>query len=153
MEITRKNLLFALLASSALAATFTVRAQDDFLPVEEAFEFKVEPVSDKSIHLHWSMPSGYLLYRDRLHARIANPDIRMKDPVLPTAESHNDEFFGPQWIYRHDIEVVVPFVCLPSAQGPIVLQVSYQGCAEAGLCYPVQMQTLTLDLPDGLCSR
>lgn len=57
---------------------------------------------------------------------------------MPEGESHSDEFFGEQPVYRQGLEVKIP----AAASGQI--KVSYQGCADAGLCYPPQTRVIDL---------
>src|SRR5471032_1881615 len=59
-------------------------------------------------------------------------------PALPQGEAHSDEFFGEQQVYRQGLEVKIP----AGATGQVKL--GWQGCADAGLCYPPQ--SITVDL-------
>ncbi|MFP3541396.1 protein-disulfide reductase DsbD domain-containing protein, partial [Pseudomonas sp. SIMBA_044] len=49
-----------------------------------------------------------------------------------------DEFFGASQVYRQYVEMLIP----AGASGKV--NVSWQGCADAGLCYPPQSQTIDL---------
>jgi thiol:disulfide interchange protein DsbD len=68
--------------------------------------------------------------------------VVFKAPKLPAGEKHDDEHFGPTVVYRGLLEAELPLNQLP--KGKYSLTVSYQGCADAGLCYPPQTRTLEL---------
>ncbi|PMZ90110.1 protein-disulfide reductase DsbD, partial [Pseudomonas sp. FW305-42] len=59
-------------------------------------------------------------------------------PPLPQAENHHDEFFGDSAVYRTQLELLLP----ASASGE--LRLGWQGCADAGLCYPPQTTPIAL---------
>lgn len=103
----------------------------DFLPVEQAFAFDESRQEDGRIRLHWRIAPGYYLYRDRLRV-----DGAAELPPMPAGEEHHDDFFGASTIYRDDLEILLQ----PGSAS--TLQVSWQGCADAGLCYPPQHQAV-----------
>ncbi|WP_397451956.1 protein-disulfide reductase DsbD [Pseudomonas sp. NA-150] len=130
-------LVFSLLLP-ALAQAFQgggAFAQADFLPVEQAFEFSSERLDSGETKLHWRITDGYYLYQKRLKFDGLSADAQ---PVLPQGEAHSDEFFGDQTVYRQALDVILP----ASATGQVKL--SWQGCADAGLCYPPQSKVLDL---------
>ena len=53
---------------------------------------------------------------------------------------HEDEHFGTVQVYRDRLVVQLPFT--KDAKGAVSIKVVYQGCADAGLCYPPQTRTL-----------
>jgi thioredoxin:protein disulfide reductase len=114
----------------------------EFLPVDQAFE--VQPLvwkGDGLLEVSWRIAKDYYLYRDRLEFTAAAPaSLKLGAPVLPTSEPYHDEHFGTMQVYRDKLVVQVPFD--KNAKGPISLTVGYQGCANAGLCYPPQTRTL-----------
>ncbi len=68
--------------------------------------------------------------------------------ALPEGEPHSDEYFGAQQIYHHALSGTLP-VTRPAGGGELkfAVQVTYQGCAEVGLCYPPTTRTLMVTLP------
>jgi len=107
----------------------------DFLPVDKAFAFSAEALPSGQTRLYWQIADGYYLYQKRLKFDGLDPAQR---PALPEGEHHNDEFFGDQQVYRGELELLVP----AGAGGQV--SVGWQGCADAGLCYPPQSQTVDL---------
>ncbi|WP_301951538.1 protein-disulfide reductase DsbD domain-containing protein, partial [Pseudomonas aeruginosa] len=109
--------------------------QTDFLPVEKAFRFTWERLDDGQVQLRWQIAPGYYLYQKRLRFDGLDPALQ---PQLPPGESHSDEFFGESQVYRQSLELTLP----AAAAGQ--LRLGWQGCADAGLCYPPQSQALDL---------
>jgi len=129
-------LLFALLISGlAQAGNNPFESKPDFLPVDKAFVLTSERLESGETQLFWQITDGYYLYQKRLKFDGLAAD---QQPVLPEGESHSDEFFGEQPVYRQGLEVKIP----ATASGQI--KVSYQGCADAGLCYPPQTRVIDL---------
>ena len=64
--------------------------------------------------------------------------------VLPKGESHSDEYFGEQEIYRQSLDAT--FSVPPSDAKTVDVNVTYQGCADAGLCYPPQTKLVSISL-------
>ncbi len=126
-ESLTRGLLAVLLAFSAATAL----AQDEFLDPEVAFVLSVEQQADAAT-LHWDIAEGYKLYRDKFV--IATDGLDATAIAMPPAEIHFDENFGEDMaIYTEPLSLVVPLPSLAAAQP---LSITYQGCAEAGLCYP-----------------
>lgn len=110
-------------------------AQPDFLPANKAFEFSSEAMPSGETRLHWKVADTYYLYQKRL--KFDGLDEAHK-PALPQGQEHSDEFFGETQVYRDSLELLIP----AGASGQV--KVSWQGCADAGLCYPPQSQTVDL---------
>ncbi|MGE7962729.1 protein-disulfide reductase DsbD [Pseudomonas sp. NPDC089918] len=107
----------------------------DFLPIEKAFIFTSERLASGETQLFWQIANGYYLYQKRL--KFDDLPAQYK-PVLPEGETHSDEFFGEQQVYRQGLELKIP----AGASGQI--KVGFQGCADAGLCYPPHTQVVYL---------
>ena len=132
----RLFLLFVLLISGlAQAGTNPFETQPEFLPVDKAFVLTSERLESGETQLYWQINDGYYLYQKRLKFDGLPAD---QQPLLPEGESHSDEFFGEQQVYRQGLELKIP----AGASGQI--KVGFQGCADAGLCYPPQTQVVDL---------
>lgn len=129
-------LLFALLISGlAQAGNDPFASKPEFLPVDKAFVLTSERLDSGETQLFWQIADGYYLYQKRLKFDGLAAE---NAPVLPEGESHSDEYFGEQQVYRQGLELKIP----ATAKGQI--KVSYQGCADAGLCYPPQTRVIDL---------
>jgi thiol:disulfide interchange protein DsbD len=73
--------------------------------------------------------------------------VQLGTPALPPGEVKEDEFLGRTQVYHQDIEARIPLVRGTSASQPVTLEITYQGCAEAGLCYPPITKPVALMLP------
>ena len=124
----RATFIALLLLFSSFTHAFTSN-QQDFLPVEEAFQFEVLDDIEPNL-LVWQIADKHYLYRHRLGVTDANGDTV---PIeYPEGIAHSDEFFGDTQIYRQLLQLPLD----SETQWP--LEVTYQGCADAGLCYPPQ---------------
>jgi len=129
-------LLFALLISGlAQAGNDPFATKPEFLPVDKAFVLTSERLDSGETQLFWQITDGYYLYQKRLKF---DGLAAQNAPALPEGESHSDEYFGEQPVYRQGLELKIP----AAAKGQI--KVSYQGCADAGLCYPPQTRVIDL---------
>ena len=107
---------------------------DDFLPPDQAFRFTASADGKERVHLSWAIAPGYYLYRDRIHISSTEPTVQIGNPEFPAGTVKQDDYFGKQVVYHQALVATVP---LTHVSGSVVpLKVIYQGCAEAGLCYP-----------------
>ncbi|HLF95568.1 MAG TPA: protein-disulfide reductase DsbD, partial [Methylococcaceae bacterium] len=65
---------------------------------------------------------------------------------IPPGETEHDEYFGDVEIHRGSFEVALPLDTPPDIAA-VELQVTLQGCADRGLCYPPQKRLVRVDLP------
>ena len=120
--------------------------EDQFLPVDEAFVFAAFADGGERVTLEWQIAPGYYLYRHRISAKTATPGFALGEIALPPGSRKTDEFFGDVEVYHDSLSATIPLT-RPSAASTVELTVGYQGCAEAGLCYPPVTKTVTIELP------
>src|SRR5947208_15386839 len=125
---------------------------DDFLPPDRAFRFDALPDGTDRVRLNWEIADGYYLYRARI--RIVTPSERAQlgAPQMPQGQIKTDEYFGRQEVYHHELVATVPVLRASGGAFELPLQVTYQGCAEAGLCYPPITKTVSVNLSAGATS-
>jgi thiol:disulfide interchange protein DsbD len=116
-----------------------------FLSPDQAFQFQAMPDGPDQVRLSWVITKGYYLYRDRIKVTAHDASAPSVRPV-PEGVVKNDEYFGKQVIYHESLVVPVP-VTRTAQAADLKFQVTYQGCAEAGLCYPPQTRDVSLQLP------
>ena len=114
----------------------------DFLPVHEAFKLSLISSSSESVKLRFVAAEGYYLYRHRFSFSSDPADVRLGQAVLPTGQAKHDEFFGDIEAYYGVLDVEIPLETPDNR--PFNLAVSYQGCADKGLCYPPETQVLPI---------
>jgi thiol:disulfide interchange protein DsbD len=120
--------------------------EDEYLDVDVAFALTGEALSVNNIQLNWRIADGYYLYKERIKVEPAGNTKTIGALVLPKGESHSDEFFGEQEIYRQSVDAT--FAVPPSDAKTVDVNVTYQGCADAGLCYPPQIKLVSISLED-----
>ncbi len=122
-------------------------AADELLRPDQAFQLSAERTPGNTVLLHWDIADGYYLYRDKFRFLSETPGIETGVPDLPRGETKSDDFFGEVEIYRGRIEVSLPLTVAAQTPATIELAVSYQGCADIGVCYPPLQTDLKLDQP------
>lgn len=127
---------------------FDNAADSTFLNVDQAFQLSAYADTHNRVTLYWQIADGYYLYKKRLSVNSDN--AQLGEIVLPAGKQQTDEFFGDVEIYEQQLEVSVPII---NAGQAITLDVGYQGCAHAGLCYPPTTRTLNLELPSTLSNE
>jgi thiol:disulfide interchange protein DsbD len=123
--------------------------EPDFLPVDEAFRLDVEPAGPDRVRISWQIADGYYLYRDRIKVASSATDAQLGALSLPTGKVKNDEFFGRQEVYHDELVATLPVAHAGATALELPLAITYQGCAEAGLCYPPQTRKFAVNLPAG----
>ena len=93
------------------------------------------------ILLDWQVAPGYYLYRHRISVKTATPGFALGDIAMPDGKKKTDEFFGDVEVYYGILSATVP-VTRPTGASSLEIAVSYQGCADAGLCYPPVTKTV-----------
>ena len=141
----RRVLLTLLLAVGLRAAPLA--AEEEFLPPEQAFQVAGEMDGRDAVRVRWTIVDGYYLYKNKFRFTSPFPDVTIGDPQLPVAQKKQDAVFGEVEVYRGEVQVRVPFTRPAAAAGPVTIEAGFQGCADAGLCYPPQRQTLVLQVP------
>ncbi|MET0683574.1 MAG: protein-disulfide reductase DsbD N-terminal domain-containing protein [Casimicrobiaceae bacterium] len=119
--------------------------QIKLLEPERAFAFSVQAVDERTIEARFSIASGYYLYREKLKFAV-EPATLAGAPVLPPGKVKDDAFFGNVETYRGRLVVrLLLDGARPGAK--VTVKAESQGCADAGVCYPPQVQSLTVVLP------
>jgi len=121
-------------------SVFAALNQDNqFLPVEQAFVFDFRQ-NGNELELNWTIAEGYYLYKEKI--KIAGVAVSFSHPTLPTGEPHEDEYFGKTEVYRKTLTLKIPLSDIDATDAQ--LKVRFQGCADAGLCYPPVTQPIPL---------
>lgn len=133
------TLILLLCSTSAFAGLFDAPGRSNFVPADQAFAFDFQQ-NQHDVSLTWQLKDGYYLYRKQIQVNPANAN--MTPLQLPNGEWHNDEFYGKSEIYRQRLTVPVE---LTQASPGATLTVTYQGCADAGFCYPPETKIVPLN--------
>ncbi len=118
-------------------------AATDLLPAEQAFKLSVAS-SGETLRLHWQIAPGYYLYRDKFRISVTTPGVSLGDIQFPKGLLKQDEFFGEMEIYRDAVALSARWLATTPLPAAIELNVSVQGCADAGVCYPPHKKLITV---------
>ncbi len=114
----------------------------DFLPVNEAFKLSLVERTAEAIKLRFVAAEGYYLYQHRFKF-VGQPEADALEPaVLPAGERKTDDYFGEVEVYYGVLDVELPLRA--AGKHPTAIEVTYQGCADKGLCYPPETERLQL---------
>ncbi|MDH6634317.1 UNVERIFIED_ORG: thiol:disulfide interchange protein DsbD [Lelliottia amnigena] len=132
------TLILLLCSTSVFAGLFDAPGRSNFIPADQAFVFDFQQ-NQHDLNLTWQVKEGYYLYRKQVSITPARANVG--EPQLPAGEWHEDEFYGKSEIYRHRLTVPVT---VNQASSGATLTVTYQGCADAGFCYPPETKVVPL---------
>jgi thiol:disulfide interchange protein DsbD len=136
-------------APSGLAAALAKSGEDDFLQPDQAFRLDVVGQGSDRVLLNFEIAEGYYLYRARIKVTTASTAAQLGAAQMPEGQVKNDEYFGRQEVYHHELRASVPVARASGGALELPLQVTYQGCADKGLCYPPITKTFTVKLASG----
>jgi thiol:disulfide interchange protein DsbD len=138
-------LVVAVAAAPAFAKPWWMRGVEsndtDFLPPDTAFRVG-SSVEGNAIKVRWVIAPGYYLYRQKIAVGPESPDLVVTGIDLPRGVSKTDPYLGTQEILTGQVEGSVSFQRFDYGAHPLQIKVTYQGCAEAGLCYPPIVKVL-----------
>lgn len=141
----------ALLAASAMPPAFAAdvwqkkHESPDLLPAEEAFRLDGVSRDGHALRVSWTIAPGYYLYRQRLAFEPVDSGARLGAAELPKGAPMHDDHYGDVEIYRESLSARLPLA--GKAAAPSRLRVRYQGCADAGVCYPPVTRIVDVTAP------
>ena len=115
------------------------RGQPEFLHPDAAFRLEASARNPGLAVVRWSIEPGYYLYAERMEVHLPEgspPGTSIAGLDLPIGETQEDPYFGRVEVYRFEAMASVRLAHAGSPPSALALDVVYQGCADAGLCYP-----------------
>lgn len=135
--------IFLLLVSTQLFAA------PDFLPPEKAFRVEATWLENsKEVEVEFIPAKGYYIYQESLQFRAGTAAEKLYRirPKLPLGIEKFDETFQKKLqVYKQNFMILLGTNSSPGK--PIHLEVTLQGCAEAGICYPPMTLKFLLAAP------
>ncbi len=129
-------------AQSGLSQWLGIGGNDDPLPVTEAFPLSVERIAPDAVTVQWDTRKAYYLYKDKIRFELPGGEAEIADSRLPSGEIKDDPYFGPMEVLYGPVQAHVQFD--RPIDDELLLRVHYQGCADAGLCYPPEQTDFQL---------
>ncbi len=143
-----KHLTWLLLAATIFApvtyAGFGGAGNEEPLMPDEAFKLSARMLDANTLRAEWEIADEYYLYRDKFKFEPQDSSVSLGEASYPKGKIQDDEFFGRMEIYRKHVAIDIP---VSGASGSLTLDITSQGCADMGICYPPQTKTVTLDIP------
>ena len=133
-----------------LCSGFTFN-QPELLPVDKAFPFSVNfdrsDARPTALIVEWDITDGYYLYQKKFSFKSTQTEINLGSPRFPESETKTDEYFGEVKIHRGTTRIRIPVSVNSTPPSQLELTLGYQGCADIGICYPPQTQTISVQWP------
>ena len=143
IHIKKLLALLIMTTSMSYADTDIMQASEpNFLPPDQAFKISILKKDTNIIEVNWKIEKGYYLYLGMFEFSTDNRDVSIISADMPEGKKKKDEFFGDVDVYYTKAKAVIE---LDSIIENTNLIVKYQGCADAGLCYPPQIKKIPLD--------
>jgi thiol:disulfide interchange protein DsbD len=135
--VTLAWLPLAALGQNALSAY--TQQQTQFLPVDDAYRLDMVADGDQQVLLQWVIAPEYYLYRHgfKVRARSIQGPIDTQLAIAPGL-AKTDEFFGDVEVYYGALDATLS---LAERAELVEVKITYQGCADAGLCYPPETKS------------
>lgn len=156
----------SVLAAAGPASESPVRsAEQELLEPGRAFQLSARHFDSQTIELTYKIAEGYYMYRGRFKF-VLEPKTSGKagKARFSNGKMKQDPTFGRVEVYRESVRILLPIVMTggddaSASAKKVRLRVTSQGCADVGVCYPPQHETLTIGpaergviLPDGVVS-
>ncbi len=121
------------------AAPGWAASADDLLEPEKAFRLSARALDPTAVEVRFDIADGYYMYRDRFGFAVAGGGATLGSPEFPKGQIKKDEFFGTTETYRKQVAIRIP---VSGNAEKLALEVTSQGCADVGVCYPPLTQKI-----------
>ncbi|HEC28945.1 MAG TPA: protein-disulfide reductase DsbD [Gammaproteobacteria bacterium] len=120
--------------------------EEQFLEPDKAFILSTRTGNNQTLVAHWIIADTYYMYRDKMRFSLKNaPEgISLGKVILPDGETKHDEYFGDIKVFHKEVTAQIPVIGNLKGK-PVEIELVYQGCAEAGLCYPPIFKKVSFD--------
>jgi len=130
--------------------------QREFLPPEQAFSYSSRLDDNGNIVAEWTIAEGYYLYKDKFGFSTETAGVQLRDVEMPKGKMHHgilpDGSEGEVEVYLNNLSVVIPVDNAPAA-GTLSFTAKFQGCADAGICYPPMSKKTDLTISNNLVTK
>lgn len=120
----------------------------DLLPPDQAFLFTSKVKKADRLLLSWDIADGYYLYRNKFKFVSLTPGIKIGEQSFPASQTKHDTTFGTVEVFRDQLEVEVLLQRQDPKLNKLTLEVTFQGCADVGVCYMPIKKTVSFELSD-----
>lgn len=117
-----------------------IESEPKFLPVGEAFPYQINQHGSQ-LSVVWDNADEYYLYRNKILLK-QGKNKYLTEQFSQEGILKHDEAFGEVMVFYGQTEALFDLTQLTPEQG---VQLGFQGCADAGLCYPPQKIDVDID--------
>ncbi len=138
-------------AISSFGERLGVKKPDEkFLEADRAFVLSVNAVNATTVSARWDVAEGYYLYKSKFAFVLKDgAGVSLGAFTAPPGEFKADPNFGQVEVYHKPLTITLPVTRTSTSPADINLELHYQGCADAGFCYPPITKVVALTLPGG----
>ena len=128
-------IIFSISLNIKSQENYFLSENNKILPADEVFKINILNTED-TIVVEWNIKDKYYLYSDSIKINQNNKPVKY---IMLKSKKYKieDEFFGKTEIYKDFLSISINNI--PNESSYVIL---YQGCAEAGFCYPIQEYVL-----------
>ena len=123
-------------------------SDDGFLHPDKAFIFSAEAIDGNTLRAHWDIADDIYMYQSKFKFELKDANgITLGTPVLPKGKKKVDEAFGEMIVYYNSVDIDIPLIRTNMDATDVVLVAKFQGCADAGFCYPPSSKEMPVSIP------
>lgn len=126
-------------------------SEPEFLTVDQAFQLSVSAPKDGKLMATWQIHDGYYLYQEQF-ALSGDAADKLHFSPFPAGEIKQDPYYGEVTVYREQLTLPIYYDIKLAAGTQVNAVLSYQGCADKGLCYAPQKMPTQFTVPALLSS-
>jgi thiol:disulfide interchange protein DsbD len=143
-----RPLFFVFVSTLLLFAAYTGAwaEEEELLDPKIAFVPSGFARSENVLAVKYKIAENYYLYKHGFKFSAPDGDIELGAARIPPGKKKEDEWFGEVETYRQEIIIDLPYSPV-AEQVPelVILEVTAQGCADIGVCFPPQKQFIEVD--------
>ncbi len=124
-----------------------------FLPPDQAFGLDVSVSDANTLFANFKIAPSYYLYRDKISIKVKSGSAKIINIKMPKGDLKNDPNFGDMMVFHQSFQAEVSLTNTSTTAQNIVLEATYQGCSDNGLCYPPIIKQIKLQLPAATGTR
>jgi thiol:disulfide interchange protein DsbD len=136
--------------ASVLTLALLAPAQGQNIPQpDEAFQPSAAAAGADRVRIDWQIVDATYLYRSKIDVTVVEPDgVSVTELRIPQGKTKYDPTFDKEMqVFRDSAQAVAVLERPAKGALDVALEVSYQGCADAGVCYPPQTARFDVTLP------
>lgn len=141
---------------SSLGDSLLGGGEREFLSPDEAFRYSASLDNNGNILANWTIAEGYYLYKDKFAFNTDTAGVQLGKVSLPEGKMHTgilpDGTEGEVEVYMNTLSILIPVDNAPAA-GRIAFTAKFQGCADAGICYPPMTKKVDLAVNNVLTTK